>query len=76
VNEQIESSPGWGERDLCALIFCRPCRGLDGFGDDTHGFTVGYYLPRLRRFRLPMVALPGRSESARGLAQSKTLRVV
>ena len=32
------------------MIFCRPCQGLDGFGNHTHGFTVGYYLSRLRRF--------------------------
>jgi hypothetical protein len=28
---------------------------LDGFDDQTHGFTVGYYLSRLQRFHLPML---------------------
>ena len=50
VKRTNESSPGRGERDLRSLVFCRPCRGLDGFGVQTHGFTVGYYLSRLRRF--------------------------
>jgi hypothetical protein len=27
-----------------------PLPGLDWFFHFTHGFTVGYYLPRLRRF--------------------------
>jgi hypothetical protein len=53
LNAQNESSPGWGERDLRWSVFFRPCRGLDGFDDDTHGFTVGYYLSRLRRFHFP-----------------------
>ena len=51
-----ESSPGRGERELRGLVFCRPWRGLDDFDDHTHGFTVGYYLSRLRCFHLPMLA--------------------
>jgi len=42
--------PRMGRKNLQRLVFCRPCRGLDGFVDLTHGFTVGYYLSRLRRW--------------------------
>jgi hypothetical protein len=42
---------------------------LDGFGDQTHGFTVGYYLSRLRRFYFPM--LVRKSFSRRAKARSK-----
>ena len=65
LNEQNESSPGWGERSFRRLVFCRPIRGLNGIDGQTHGFTVGYYLPRLtargaaRRRKRP----PGRARS-------------
>jgi hypothetical protein len=36
--------------------FLSPLPGLWMFDDHTHGFTVGYYLSRLRRFYLPMLA--------------------
>jgi hypothetical protein len=46
------------------LISCRPCQGLDGFDNLSHGFTVGYYLSRLRR-------LAFKSFSRRAKARSK-----
>ncbi len=30
--------------------FLRPLRGWIGYGVATHGFTMGYFLPRLRRW--------------------------
>jgi hypothetical protein len=30
-------------------VFYRPCRGLNFFDVQTHGFTAGYWLARLRR---------------------------
>jgi len=45
------------------LIFCRPCRGLDDFDDQTHGFTVGYYLSRLRRWGNQLPMLTSRAEA-------------
>jgi len=49
LNEQNESSPGWGERIFSLAGFLSPRPGLWWFDDHTHGFTVGYYLSRLRR---------------------------
>jgi len=71
VKRTNESSPGWGERDLRRVVFCRPCRGLNGFGYDTHGFTVGYYLPRLRRWEDHFPMLVRKSFSRRAKARSK-----
>ena len=70
LNEQNESSPGWGERDLRWLVFCRPCRGLDGFDNLTHGFTVGYFLPRLRRWGNHLPMLVRKSFSSRAKARA------
>jgi hypothetical protein len=56
VDEHIKSSPD-GAKEIGVGFFCRPCRDLDGCDDQTHGFTVGYYLTRLRRWgnHLPML---------------------
>jgi hypothetical protein len=70
VKRTNESSPGWGERDLHRVVFCRPYRGLNGFGYDTHGFTVGYYLPRLRRWGNHLPMLVRKSFSSRAKARS------
>ena len=39
-----------GRKRFARVGFLSPLPGLGGFGDDTHGFTVGYYLSRLRRW--------------------------
>jgi hypothetical protein len=58
-----------GRKKFPWMIFCRPCRGLKLFGDQTHGFTVDYFLPRLRRWGRPVLnptrtARKGSSRSA------------
>jgi hypothetical protein len=42
-------APERGERSVLTAVFCHPCRGLI-FPGHTHGFTVGYWLARLRRW--------------------------
>jgi len=58
-----------GRKKICGGFFCCPCRGLDGFDDLTHGFTVGYFLPRLGHFYLPRLVC--NSFSSRARARSK-----
>jgi hypothetical protein len=48
--KEIQAPAGATDKNR-AFIFCRPCRDLVGLWSLTHGFTVGYYLQRLRRFR-------------------------
>ena len=70
MHKQIK--PRMGRKKFTLLIFCRPCRGLKFFGDQTHGFTVGCFLPRLRRWGRPVLnptRMAGKS-SSRSAAQS------
>ena len=60
-----------GRKKFALVVFCRPCRGLDGFDDHTHGFTVGYYLSRLRRWGNHFPMLVRKSFSRRAKARSK-----
>jgi hypothetical protein len=39
-----------GRKRFAPVGFLSPLPGLGWFDDNTHGFTVGYYLSRLRRF--------------------------
>jgi hypothetical protein len=48
---QKKFKPRQGRQKINDGFICRLCRGLIGLWFLTHGFTVGYYLQRLRRFR-------------------------
>jgi tetratricopeptide (TPR) repeat protein len=52
VAMQDVSSPGWGGRKPAGKIIFRPSRGLDRFDSETHGFTVGYFRPLRRSFKV------------------------
>jgi hypothetical protein len=54
VNEEKRIKPRMGRKRFARVDFLSPLRGLGWFNGHTHGFTVGYYLSRLRRFHLPM----------------------
>jgi len=58
-------SPGRGDRKSTAKNSFAPS-GAGLFGDvNTHGFTVGYYLPRLRRWRMDGRTRAGSTRSVR-----------
>ena len=50
-------SPGWGGRKLAGENLARPLRGLGCLKSETHGFTVGYFLPLLRSFKMISVLI-------------------
>jgi len=64
-------SPGWGERSFSLVCFPSPLPGLWLFDDHTHGFTVGYFLSRLRRWENHLPMLVRKSFSRRAKARSK-----
>jgi hypothetical protein len=68
---QLNQAPDGAKEDFRWLAFCRPRRGFGGFDDDTHGFTVGYYLPRLRRWKNYFPRLVRKSFSSRAKARAQ-----
>jgi len=49
-NEVKQIQPRMGRKKLSTGNFLSPHLGLGWLDDQTHGFTVGYYLSRLRRW--------------------------
>ena len=55
INAQINKAPD-GAKDISVGDFLPPHPGLEIFyGRQTHGFTVGYFLSRLRRWGRPVL---------------------
>jgi hypothetical protein len=69
---KTNQAPDGAKEDFRRLDFCRPCRGLDGLDDQTHGFTVGCYLPRLRRWGNHFPRLVRKSFSSRLVAPKRS----
>jgi hypothetical protein len=66
---QNDFSPGRAAENYQREFF-RPVRGLIGRDVNTHGFTVAYYLPRLRRWE--WTGARARAAASRNAGSDKT----